>query len=79
VLLTLARGWYTLATDSFASKDEAAEWVLPRLNPDHQAALARARDAYVGAEADDWSGMLLSARQAATELLDRTLVAARDG
>ena len=48
VLLTLARGWYTLLTGDFASKDAAADWAIPLLPASHRPALARARDAYLG-------------------------------
>ena len=56
VLLTLARIWATTATGETLSKDEAADWGLPRLPDELQPMLARARDLYlVGGYGDPWS------------------------
>jgi len=46
VVLTLTRIWATLATGEILAKDVAADWVLPRLPPEHRPVLARARDGY---------------------------------
>lgn len=55
VMLTPARMWVTLATDSIVPKDVAADWLLPRLPVEHRAVLAPARDAYRGhAVQEDW-------------------------
>jgi streptomycin 3"-adenylyltransferase len=55
VLLTLARIWTTVATGELRSKDEAADWVLPRLDDDDRPTLARARDLYrTGGYGDHW-------------------------
>jgi streptomycin 3"-adenylyltransferase len=57
VLLTLARIWSTLATDSIRSKDVAATWVLAHLPPEHQPVLARARAIYLGDEDERWEDL----------------------
>lgn len=49
VLLTLARGWATVATGDIRSKDLAAEWALVQLPPEHQPVIAHARDLYLNA------------------------------
>lgn len=58
VVLTFARIWTTLATGSITSKDSAAEWVLPRLPPEHRPVLAHAREAYLGEAAEEWGDLL---------------------
>jgi predicted nucleotidyltransferase len=58
VLLTLARIWTTLATDTIRSKDAAADWVLERLPSAHRAVLAHARAVYLGEEEERWDGEL---------------------
>jgi streptomycin 3"-adenylyltransferase len=75
VLLTLARIWYTLSTDLFASKDKAAEWAIGRLAASGRASLERARDVYLGRvhgsclEQRAETGELPSARSAARLLV----------
>ncbi len=48
VVLTLARIWATLATDTLISKDGAADWVLRALPSEHHGVLIQARDVYRG-------------------------------
>ena len=69
VLLTLARVGYTLATGSFASKDEAAEWVLPRVSAEAKTAIERARAVYLGEEADSWETERAAVTRASDELM----------
>ncbi|MEU0247107.1 aminoglycoside adenylyltransferase family protein [Streptomyces sp. NPDC006235] len=57
VLLTLARIWTTLTTGTIRSKDAAAVWALDRLPTEHRPALARARDVYLGEEAECWDDL----------------------
>ena len=54
VLLTLARIWCTVETDSIQSKPDAAAWALQRLPTEHQPALARARASCLGEVEDHW-------------------------
>jgi predicted nucleotidyltransferase len=55
VVLTLARIWTTVATGKILAKDEAADWVLNRLPPEHRGVLARARQAYLrGHDQERW-------------------------
>lgn len=58
VLLTLARVWTTLATDSIRSKDAAADWAIERLPSEHRAVLAHARAVYLGEEEERWESEL---------------------
>jgi streptomycin 3"-adenylyltransferase len=57
VILTLARMWSTFATGAIRSKDAAANWVLERLPVAHHPVLVRAREAYLGSEADRWDDL----------------------
>lgn len=68
VLLTLARVWTTLATGTIKSKDAAAAWALGLLPPEHRPALALARSAYRGEQADDWHAHMPQARALAAHL-----------
>ena len=62
VVLTFARIWTTLATGAIQSKDDAADWVLPRLPQEHRPVLARARAVYLGDEDDEWGALEARAR-----------------
>lgn len=57
VLLTLSRMWFTLETKKVATKDIAAEWVLPQLPTDFLPLLKMAKEAYLGNVHDDWKGI----------------------
>jgi streptomycin 3"-adenylyltransferase len=62
VVLTFARIWTTLATGAIRSKDEAADWALPLLPPEHRAVLAHARAIYLGEATEEWGDLLQSVR-----------------
>jgi streptomycin 3"-adenylyltransferase len=57
VILTLARMWSTFETGAIRSKDAAANWVLERLPVAHHPVLVRAREAYLGSEAERWDDL----------------------
>ena len=46
--------WYTLETEEIASKDIAAEWVLPQLPETLSTPLKIAKEAYLGNLSDKW-------------------------
>lgn len=54
VVLTLPRIWSAVATEAVYSKEEAADWALPRLPEEHRAVLELARAAYRGEVEDSW-------------------------
>ncbi|MET7690886.1 aminoglycoside adenylyltransferase family protein [Streptomyces sp. NPDC005483] len=60
VLLTFARIWTTLATDTIRSKDAAADWAVERLPSGHRAVLAHARAVYLGDVEERWDDGLRS-------------------
>ena len=57
ILLTLARIWFTLETDTIYSKPEAANWVITRLPKEYQPVLQRARDICLGEEEEYWEDL----------------------
>lgn len=54
VLLTLARMWRTGVHGDFVTKEQAAEWAIPRLSAELAKTLEYARLAYVGEVFDRW-------------------------
>lgn len=71
VLLTLARTWLTLETDTIYSKPEAAIQVIPRLPKEHQLVLGRARAICLGEEAEYWDDMKNAILPCATFMRDK--------
>ena len=66
VLLTLARGWYTACTGEIASKAAAAAWALQRIPAgEAAAALAHAREVYLGEAEEDFESLGAGAPDAA--------------
>lgn len=57
VLLTLARIWTTLETNSICSKPAAADWVIPRLPKPYQTVLQRAKAICMGTENEHWEDL----------------------
>lgn len=54
VLLTFARIWSTLETDTIRSKPAAADWVINRLPERHQTVMKRAKSICIGLENEHW-------------------------
>jgi predicted nucleotidyltransferase len=70
VLLTFARGWFTLETGEITTKDVAAAWALERIPVELRAPLVAARAMYLeGWDRDDWGEELAAARATATHLV----------
>ncbi|MCR4329181.1 MAG: aminoglycoside adenylyltransferase family protein [Candidatus Roizmanbacteria bacterium] len=57
VLLTLARIWYTVETDTIASKSTAAAWAIDKLTDKYKPLMQRARAIYLGIEQEHWGDM----------------------
>ena len=57
MVLTLPRIWSAVATEAVYSKEEAADWALPRLPEEHRVVLRLARAAYRGDEEDSWDDL----------------------
>lgn len=54
VLLTLARIWSTVETNTICSKAEAASWCINRLPNEHKPVLVKARLIFLGEQEDNW-------------------------
>jgi predicted nucleotidyltransferase len=78
LVLTLARIWSSLVTHEIHPKDEAADWALPRLLPEHRMVLIRARDIYLGIEDERWEDLLDRVRPFAEAVVEQ-IEAARTG
>lgn len=57
VILTLSRMWYTVVVGEMVSKDVAATWAIHRLPGEYSFPVKLAREAYLGADTDDWNDM----------------------
>jgi predicted nucleotidyltransferase len=57
VLLTLARIWSTVTTDTIRSKPAAADWVINRLPEQYQPVMERAKAICIGKEKEHWGDM----------------------
>lgn len=69
VLLTLARMWRTSVQEDFVTKEQAAEWAIPRLSAELAKTLEYARLAYVGEVLDRWDTRGKEAERLAQALL----------
>ncbi len=75
-LLTLARMWHNACRGTFASKDEAALWAIPKLTGEEALTLEKARQAYLGEIADSWHGDDLGAARRLADQLAMNLAEA---
>lgn len=69
VLLTLARMWRTGVHGDFVTKEQAAEWAIPRLPAELAKTLEYARLAYIGEVLDRWDTRGKEAERLAQALL----------
>lgn len=69
VLLTLARMWRTGVHGDFMTKEQAAEWAIPRLPAELAKTLEYARLAYIGEVLDCWDTRGKEAERLAQALL----------
>ncbi|MFD4121965.1 aminoglycoside adenylyltransferase domain-containing protein [Alcaligenes faecalis] len=69
VLLTLARMWRTGVHGEFVTKEQAAEWAIPRLPAELAKTLEYARLAYIGEVLDRWDTRGKEAERLAQALL----------
>jgi predicted nucleotidyltransferase len=76
VVLTFARIWVTLVTGEIRSKDAAADWVLPRLPPEHRAIVEYARDNYLSGGPEAWGELLPRVRPCVDQVVDGIMLAA---
>ena len=71
VLLTFARIWSTLATDTIRSKPAAAEWVMKHLSEKHQPVIKRAKSICMGIENEYWADIKVLIKPCADFMMDK--------
>lgn len=71
VLLTLARVWKTVETDSISSKEKAANWVIERLPEEFKPVMQRALVTALGEQEEKWDDLEESISQCADYMLDQ--------
>lgn len=71
VLLTLARIWSTLDTNTIRSKPDAADWAIERLPEIHQVVMKRAKSICIGDENEYWEDIKASLEPCADWLLQK--------
>lgn len=71
VLLTFARIWSTLETDTIRSKPAAADWVMNHLPARHQPVMKRAKSICVGIENEHWDDIRVLIKPCADFMLDK--------
>ena len=57
VLLTLARAWCTLETDTIQSKSDAATYAVEKLPEEYKLVLVNAKSILLGDKVENWSGL----------------------
>ena len=73
VLLTCARIWATVETDTIYSKPDAASWVIERLPEEYRPAMKRAREIYIGDETEYWDDVKIIIQPCVNDMVSRIL------
>lgn len=71
VLLTFARIWSTLETDTIRSKPAAADWVINHLPEKHKPVMKRAKSICIGAENEYWDDIKMLIKPCADFMVDK--------
>lgn len=71
ILLTYARIWSTLETDSIRSKPTAADWVMNRLPKAYQPVMKRAKSICIGVENEHWDDIEMLIKPCADFMIDK--------
>ncbi len=71
VLLTFARIWSTLATNTIRSKPAAADWVINHLPIEYQAVMQRAKSICNGSENEHWNDIRALIKPCADFMVNR--------
>lgn len=71
VLLTYARIWAMLMTDSIYPKPEAALWAIKQLPDAHKPIMAKARAICLGEEIENWDGHIEASRVCAEYMMKK--------
>lgn len=70
VLLTLARIWCTLETDTIRSKADAIYWTIEKIPIEYRPVLERAKDILLGKEDEKWEDIKNQAKSCAIFMLE---------
>jgi len=70
VLLTFARIWSTLETDTIRSKPDAADWIINQLPERHQPVIKRAKSICIGIENEYWDDIKVLIKPCADFMVD---------
>jgi len=71
VLLTLARVWSTVETDTISSKSAAASWVIDKLSEEYKPVMQQARAILLGEKEEDWEDVKFLIKPCADFLLGK--------
>lgn len=71
VLLTFARIWSTLETDTIRSKPAAADWVINHLPESHQLVMKLAKSICIGIENEYWNDIKVLIKPCADFMVDK--------
>ncbi|MBP9777419.1 MAG: DUF4111 domain-containing protein [Alphaproteobacteria bacterium] len=71
VLLTFARIWSTLETDTIRAKPAAADWVINHLPERHQLVMKRAKSICIGREKEYWNDIKMLIKPCADYMVDK--------
>ncbi len=71
VLLTFARIWSTLETDTIRSKPAAADWAINHLPERHQSVMKRAKSICMGIENEHWDDIKALIKSCADFMVDK--------
>ena len=71
VLLTFARIWSTLETDTIRSKPAAADWVINHLPESHQPVMKLAKSICIGIENEYWDDIKVLIKPCADFMVDK--------
>jgi hypothetical protein len=71
VLLTFARIWSTLETDTIRSKPAAADWVINHLPERYQPVMQRAKSICIGIENEHWDDIKVLVKPCADFVVDK--------
>ncbi|MBA3816068.1 MAG: DUF4111 domain-containing protein [Parachlamydiaceae bacterium] len=71
VLLTFARIWSTLETDTIRPKPAAADWVMNHLPERYQLVMKRAKSICIGAENEHWDDIKVLIKPCADFMVDK--------
>lgn len=71
VLLTLARVWCTVETDTIRSKESAVNWAINKLPDRYKPILIRAKSILLGVQSDNWEELKTEIKPCASYMVEQ--------